>query len=99
MTTKITAVDLSRHAELSAQIADFNAKCKPLQDELKQIEKRAFNFLQESEKDTAKRGDYRISLIEKPGYQAWKTLALQWKPASAELPTPAPSKKLVITKA
>ena len=99
MTMKITANDLARHDELKQRLAELDAQAKPLKDEVAQIRKRAFAFLEENEKETAKRGGFRISMVVKAGRQAWKDLAMKWKPANEEIPKPDPVKKLVITKA
>lgn len=88
-----------RRAELLVSLAVLAEQSKPLSDELEEINQRAKDVLKDSGKPSIKRGDFRLSFLPVAGRQAWKALAMKWKPADEDLPTPTPGQRLVVADA
>lgn len=98
--SKITAAEMTEYVRLQKEVADIEAKAKPLKAKAGAIALKALEFLRTQKeangRTEARRGDVRISLEEKPGNTAWKPLALKLLKGKKP-PVAAAVTKLVIT--
>lgn len=98
---KVKNADLLRLEEINAEVKDLASKADALKREAKAIEAKAAEDLKSTDKDTAKRGEFLLSWIEKNGSVSWKSefVKVAGADAAKKLSDDAPkSKALQITR-
>jgi len=72
MSVKLTAALLQKRAEADAKRRELESQARPYAAEVRRIDAELIAALDAAGKTNAKRGSFRVAIVEKPGRVKWR---------------------------